>query len=65
MKKNYSTPVAEKIEFDYTESVLASGADTPDEQQKPESVPISHITQLADFDPQHHLGYYIIGICLT
>ena len=26
MKKNYSTPVAEKIEFDYTESVLASGA---------------------------------------
>ena len=25
MKKNYVTPIAEKIEFDYTQQVVASG----------------------------------------
>ena len=43
MKKMYETPKAEKMEFNYVETIVASNTQEPEQEEKPESVPATHL----------------------
>ena len=50
MKKNYESPVAEKIEFDYSQIVTTSGAGHHGDN----GVGVSHTDNGCDREPGHH-----------